>query len=66
MHKGKAGGAGIALKPEFARSEVVLLAGLALMQVSMDAELIPRRRLCGMAYALVLSGLPFLTGNHEH
>ena len=36
------------------------------MEVSKDAELMSWAKLCGMAYALVMSWLPFLTGIHEH
>jgi hypothetical protein len=66
LHRRKVGGAGIALKPELAPAGEVLLAGLVLMEVSKDVELMSWAKLCGMAYALVMSWLPFLTGIHEH
>jgi hypothetical protein len=66
LHRRRAGGAGIALNPESTPAEEVLLAGLVLMEVSKDAKLMSSAKLCGMAYALVMSWLPFLTGNLEH
>ena len=66
LHRERGVGAGIALNQEYAQSNVVPRIKLVLMEVSKDAELMSRARLCGMAYALVASWLPFLTGNLEH
>jgi hypothetical protein len=59
-------GAGIALNQEYAQSNVVPRIKLVLMEVSKDAKLMSWAKLCGMAYALVMNWLPFLTGIHEH
>ena len=66
LHRRRVGGAGIALKPECARSKAVLLAPLVLMEASEDAQFMPREGLCGMAYALVMSWLPTIAGIREH
>ena len=66
VHRGMADRAGIALKADFASSGEALLAGLILMEVSQDRQLMSRGRLCGMAYAFGMTRLPSLTGTDEH
>jgi len=66
LHRERGVGAGIALNQEYAQSNVVPRIKLVLMEVSKDAKLMSWAKLCGMAYALVMNGLPFLTGIHEH
>ena len=51
LHRGRGGGAGIALKREFAQSDRVLVMGLILIEVSEGRALMATERLGGMVYA---------------
>ena len=58
LHRRRSGGAGIALKPVFARVEKVLLPGLLPMEVSKLTALIAQEGMGGTAYAYDVNQLP--------